>query len=215
MIFNNVEYFPIPGFSGYFVSKFGDVYSSRSDSVIKQQTTKKGYKRVTLLVNDGKKTVGVHRLVLLAFVGHSNLECRHINSNPADNRIENLCYGTSAENTFDKFSQNRKFQKIRPCDAIDIARDKRPYKEIAMSFGISASSVSDIKCGLVWGSVTDGIRFQRYKSTSFKERILEKFSESDIRFILDKNNSREYISQKLSISIPAIKRIRHKLKSWF
>ena len=45
----------------------------------------------------------VHKLVLLAFVGATPAkhECRHLNGDPADNRLENLCWGTRSENIND------------------------------------------------------------------------------------------------------------------
>lgn len=30
------------------------------------------------------------------------MECRHLNGNPVDNRLENLCWGTHSENEYDK-----------------------------------------------------------------------------------------------------------------
>ena len=48
--------------------------------------------------------VSVHRLVLEAFVGPCppGCETRHLNGNPADNRLCNLAWGTHRENAADK-----------------------------------------------------------------------------------------------------------------
>lgn len=45
----------------------------------------------------------VHKLVLNAFVGPApdGYECLHINGNPADNRLQNLRWGTRSENIKD------------------------------------------------------------------------------------------------------------------
>jgi hypothetical protein len=45
----------------------------------------------------------VHKLVLIAFVGPApeGYECRHLNGDPADNRLENLCWGSRSENIQD------------------------------------------------------------------------------------------------------------------
>ena len=179
---DNIDYFPIPEFKGYFISKCGKIFSAKTNRILKQRTTYKGYKSV--------------------------LETRHLNSDRSDNRLENLCYGTAAQNTLDKFEQNRKFQKLNKELAIKIAQDPRPYKEIAESFGVSYGSVSDIKCGCAWAKVTDGFRFQRGVKTA-ADYIFEKFSDDEIKFILDKNNSRQYVSEKLNIPIWKIKKIRH------
>lgn len=50
-----------------------------------------------------RNTRMVHELVLTAFVGPrpAHCECRHLNGDPADNRLENLRWGTRSENILD------------------------------------------------------------------------------------------------------------------
>lgn len=64
---------------------------------------KAGYSRVTLKVCGVRRCHLVHHLVLEAFVGPKppGMECRHLNGNPADNRLANLQWGTSSENSYD------------------------------------------------------------------------------------------------------------------
>jgi len=57
-----------------------------------------GYRILTIAAKGYK----VHRLVLETFVGPSDLVTRHLNNNPADNRLENLRWGTQAENMRDR-----------------------------------------------------------------------------------------------------------------
>jgi hypothetical protein len=54
----------------------------------------------------------VHTLVALAFLGHRppGAEVRHLNGNAHDNRVENLCYGTSSENSRDTVQNGNHFQ---------------------------------------------------------------------------------------------------------
>lgn len=69
----------------------------------------KGYRRV-VLCSDGKKIYRlIHRLVLEAFVGAcpKGKVCRHLDGNPANNRVENLCWGTPKENEVDKIKHGR------------------------------------------------------------------------------------------------------------
>lgn len=62
----------------------------------------KGYLTVALYI-DGKRTMRpIHRLVLDAFVGpEPDLQACHINGSRADNRLENLRWGTNSENQRD------------------------------------------------------------------------------------------------------------------
>jgi hypothetical protein len=64
-----------------------------------------GYIRVTR----GHTNCGVHTLVLLAFRGPCppGMMCRHLNGDKTDNRLENLVWGTAAENNADMVRHGR------------------------------------------------------------------------------------------------------------
>jgi hypothetical protein len=100
----------IPGYEGlYSVSNMGRIKSHERidpagrclpESIKKPSTHRTGYLNIDLFKN-GRRTrriYGIHRLVLLAFVGQSKLKCNHKNCNKADNRLENLEYVTQKEN---------------------------------------------------------------------------------------------------------------------
>lgn len=65
-----------------------------------------GYHYVTLrgAAHEPRRKVFVHALVLSAFVGPrpSGAVTRHLNGNPTDNRLTNLCWGTQSENLRDR-----------------------------------------------------------------------------------------------------------------
>jgi hypothetical protein len=109
---------PVPGYKGrYEVSDQGRVrsldrvvecggpvkgryLSFRKGRVLRPGPSNFGHMSVVLGRNN---TQFVHKLVLLAFIGPApnKHECRHLNGNPADNRLENLCWGTRTENILD------------------------------------------------------------------------------------------------------------------
>lgn len=64
------------------------------------EVSKHGYRRVTLYNNGIKWRVFIHRLVAEAFVPNpdNKPEIDHINTNPTDNRAENLRWVTHKEN---------------------------------------------------------------------------------------------------------------------
>lgn len=72
------------------------------ERILKQQRMPKGHMQVTLLLPSGKRTFFVHRMVLTAFVGPSELGTRHLNDLPDDNRLVNLMWGTQKENMADR-----------------------------------------------------------------------------------------------------------------
>ena len=65
--------------------------------LLRPGSTKSGH--VSVAVGKGNSRL-VHQLVLEAFVGPCPARCEvlHVNHNPADNRLENLRYGTRSEN---------------------------------------------------------------------------------------------------------------------
>ncbi len=95
----------IPGYEGeYQVSNLGMIKSLKRGIIRKICPQKSGHLNVKLSKNGIKKFYGVHRLVLQAFVGPcpENYECRHFpDRNPANNRLDNLSWGTAKQNHLD------------------------------------------------------------------------------------------------------------------
>ena len=116
----------------------------------------------------GKKTSRfVHRLVLEAFVGlrSEGMQCRHLDGDPKNNHLENLCWGTSVENKADmarhgtllegernhraKLSNKQVRDEILP--ALKAGETQRT---IAGRYGVSWACISDITRGKSFSSVT-------------------------------------------------------------
>lgn len=101
----------IKGYEGlYQVSNLGDVKAlyrewisgrgakRKHEEFILKPFNFKGYSRVSLTKNGKIKDYLIHRLVLQAFVGHSSLECNHIDGKKSNNYINNLEYCTRSQN---------------------------------------------------------------------------------------------------------------------
>lgn len=76
---------------------------------IKPHNCGKGYLRISHSVNKTRRFEYVHRLVLLAFVGPPPVkhEVNHINHIRNDNRLSNLEYVTSSQNTYHAVNAGR------------------------------------------------------------------------------------------------------------
>lgn len=105
----------VPNFNGnYSVSNMGRVRSNdrieeaykgstyytrnRKGRILKQRLSEEGYCRISLLLYSKYYMFNVHRLVMFAFEGESELQVDHINGIKDDNRLENLRYCTQREN---------------------------------------------------------------------------------------------------------------------
>ncbi|KKM63215.1 hypothetical protein LCGC14_1513630, partial [marine sediment metagenome] len=105
----------------------------------------------------------IHRLILETYIGPrpKGMECRHLNGNPADNRFENLCWGTHVENSQDSIkhgthvgliNHGEKNGHSKLTDSIvvlirqlwHIRWMNTTQSELAEMFGISQSRVSAI-----------------------------------------------------------------------
>lgn len=90
----NEEWRDVVGCPDYRVSNLGRVYSVRRGIIMKPWLDTGGYFKLRIR----GRLVFVHRLVMAAFVGLSELDVNHKNFVRHDNRLENLEYMTTLEN---------------------------------------------------------------------------------------------------------------------
>lgn len=89
----------------YCVSDEGVVWSKRRKKAMSPSTGKWGHLRVVLYDKPRPaKTMTVHKLVKNSFDGPTpdGLQVLHNDGNPANNRLDNLRFGTPSENMLDK-----------------------------------------------------------------------------------------------------------------
>ena len=92
----------IPGYDGvYQVSSLGRVKSNRfnKERLLTPSPHKDGYLKVGLSKDKKLRSFTIHKLVMLTFVGDSELPIDHINFIKTDNRLLNLRYISHRENT--------------------------------------------------------------------------------------------------------------------
>lgn len=105
---------PHPRHAGYLVSSAGSVKSlyTRAGTIdparahdLAPERDRRGYKRVRIRVARGRyEHLFVHVLVLETFVGGRlpGMVARHLDGNNQNNAVENLAWGTPAENVDDR-----------------------------------------------------------------------------------------------------------------
>lgn len=93
-----------------------------------QDSSKYGHQRVVLCdAEDNRCPRQVHQLVMLAFVGPCppGMEVRHLDSNPRNNVLANLAYGTRAENARDRVLNGTDWNASKTnCPTCDLPYDE-------------------------------------------------------------------------------------------
>jgi hypothetical protein len=111
----------IPGYPGYYAKENGDIYASRRSympKLLHYYLSPKGYHVVDLYNNWQRKTVTVHKLIMLTFIGSRPdglNEIRHLDGNKANNHLSNLKYGTSQDNADDKKLHGTCYKSFAKC----------------------------------------------------------------------------------------------------
>ena len=91
----------IPGYEGiYSISNMGKVRNDKTNRILKQGQSGKGYLMVQLCKDGKAKSIRIHKLVMNAFQGESKgLQINHIDGNKKNNQLSNLEYCSAKENT--------------------------------------------------------------------------------------------------------------------
>lgn len=113
------------------------------ERVLRGSIDRLGYVRHHIGFDSKKITVLEHTLVLLAFVGPRpcGMECCHNDSNPSNNRIENLRWDTHLENNRDRvrrgsylIGENHKMAKFKESDVIAVLSGEKDRRDIGMTY---------------------------------------------------------------------------------
>lgn len=157
----------IPQWPGYFVDEGGNVWSAKRGTWrrLAVRAKEQGYCWVQLTVGGRSKSVLVHRLMEFAFglPGAGRL-VRHLNGDPADNRLMNLRRGTDVENAADRErhgrtargERNRGGNKLSEKQVIEIKRalrDGSTLTSLASRFDVSIATIGFIRTGRLWRHV--------------------------------------------------------------
>lgn len=142
---------PIVGFDNYVVSNKGIVINTETNEIKAQFLDTKGYPYVTLCKNGKLKSIKVHRLVAMAFIDNTENkpEINHINGIKTDNRVENLEWCTSKENSVHKTEVLGK-GNIRPVRCVETG--------IIYRSGLYASKLCKTSSGAISNSCNDKSR---------------------------------------------------------
>ncbi len=98
----------IEDFENYEVSNLGNVRNKQTKKILKPCDSKKGYKLLSLSKNGKWCTKQVHRIVAQAFIPnpHNKPIVDHKDNDRTNNKVENLRWCSSEENSWNRKSSN-------------------------------------------------------------------------------------------------------------
>ena len=110
----------IKDYEGYFATKDGLIFSSKTNKFLKVSYDKQGYQRVGLYIRNYKvKTIKVHRLIAETFIANpeNKIDVNHKDGIKSNNNVYNLEWCTRSENMKHAFDNGLKIitdkQKVR------------------------------------------------------------------------------------------------------
>lgn len=161
-----VEIRHVAGWPGYAVGADGIVWSCHLRNGhgkthptwrVLKSVLGRDYPQVTPSLNGRPENIRVHNLVLCAFIGPrpEGMEARHLDGNPLNSALSNLCWGTPIENTADKRRYGRWGTKLTEDDvqAIRELASSCRQMDLATVFQVSHGTISAIITRRTWRHV--------------------------------------------------------------
>lgn len=163
-----IEFRDVPGFPGYRAGSDGSIWSAwRGPSITDQwkrltpeihrrRTKARTYHAIKIYKN-GKRTTRLwHRVILESFVGPKpdGCQCRHLDGDPTNNAISNICWGTHKENCQDSRDHGRYEAILTEPQVIQIrekwATGLYEQKELAAEYGVSRTAINSVVNRYSW-----------------------------------------------------------------
>ena len=142
IVFRKTKFFSHPFNYNYYSSKEGEIYSKKSNKLLKLQKHPAGYLIFTIFNNSKGKSYYVHRYVYECFYGNipKDKQVDHIDNNKINNNIKNLQLLTPKENINKSHSKKVKSYNTKK-------KEVQIYKsviEASKVLGITSSSIAKV-----------------------------------------------------------------------
>lgn len=146
----------------YAVSDYGRVRNIRTGRMMKLRIDDRGYVTWSMHFNGSPRPFSVHRAVLECFVGPppDGHVARHLNGDKVDNRLENLAWGTPAQNVADAIRHGRHARgeqsgraKLTELAVREIRESNEPGIVLARRFGVTNTTITYIRKRKNWAHV--------------------------------------------------------------
>ena len=178
--------FDVKPFHQYYVSSCGKVFGCTGEEM-KQETTNRGYKRLSLSINGKHERWSVHRLVALLFVPNpeQKLQVNHKDGNKENNDFSNLEWCTASENVQHAFNTGLKVvpkgkylgkdnKLSKPFVCVETGKVYNCQRELWEEFGFNSRSCSHITRACKFGLLDHGFHWRYYEPNELVKLLFEK-----------------------------------------
>lgn len=225
----------VDGWPGYFVSRSGNLYTTKSNSGKADKPIRKmfpalrdGYPRVRLSYRGKQRNVGVHTLVLETFIGRKppRKVARHLNGRRVDNRVKNLRWGTSSKNRMDMWRHgtmphgsglhsSKLTERIVTTLRKAYATGRVTQANLAKRYGVDEKTVSSAITGALWKHVKAATVSGNNKRRGIRHHaaVLNDSLVRRIRREYRRHGSPDKIAKDLSVGVGAVSGVLRK-KTW-
>jgi hypothetical protein len=167
---------PVKDAPGYFITRDGRVFTDRISTrhrnggmrEVKQWVSGFGYYGIHVVSGGRTRMMLVHRLMAMTFLpapSEGQTVVRHLSGNPADNRPENLAWGTQADNMADcvqhgrtlkgKKNPNAKLNDRTVVAARILVAEGYSPAVVGAFLGVGRETVRRAAKGELWGHVSE------------------------------------------------------------
>lgn len=125
--------------NAYYVTKEGDIWSTKSNKFLKVQNHPNGYRTIRI-----HNTYMMHKLILSTFFpnGNAKAEVDHIDGNKANNNLSNLRWVSRKVNAKNVTkNRNYKYKRLFKCVKDEVEHSFNLQKEAALYIGCDPSAV--------------------------------------------------------------------------
>lgn len=178
--------FDVKPFYQYYVSSCGRVFGCKGNEM-KQTTTNRGYKRITLSIDGKEERWSVHRLVALLFVPNSEQkpQVNHIDGNKENNDVSNLEWCTASENCRHAFKEGLRENQVKgkfgkdhiaskPIVCVETGRVYNCQREVAEELGEDLKWTSHLSRACKYGLLDHGFHWRYYEPNELVRLLFEK-----------------------------------------
>jgi hypothetical protein len=147
---------PIPNYERYLITEDGQVFSTKSNKLLRQYDVGKGYKAVELWNSNGGKRHTIHRLVALTYLPNPDSLpfINHKDLDKTNNHVSNLEWCTAQLNVLHAINsgvhaaaRNRKLDVDKQRVIRKLHKEGLSTVEIAKRIGVSQTAVSHFLIG--------------------------------------------------------------------